>query len=141
MTMGVSRRAALAALAILAISPRARAQDPRSSEAQAAARAWLAVADKLDAEASYEAAGAKFRQALTPNRWNDAVKLIRFPLGSVVQRTVNQTTFTRKLPGQPDSDYALIAFRTSWSNKAVGRELVTLERADGKWQVAGYVIQ
>jgi hypothetical protein len=141
MTARTKRRAALAAIAFAALLPVAHAQDPRASDAQAAARAWLAIADRLDAEASYEAAGARFRQALTPSRWNEAVKLIRFPLGSVVQRTVNQTMFTKKLPGQPDGDYVLIAFRTSWTNKAVGRELLTLERVDGKWQVAGYVIQ
>ena len=141
MSAGTTRRAVLAAIAGLALAPLAHAQDPRASEAQAAARAWLAIADRLDAEASYEAAGAGFRKALTPSRWNDAVKLVRFPLGSVVQRTVNQTVFTKKLPGQPDGDYALIAFRTSWTNKSVGRELLTLERVDGKWQVAGYVIQ
>jgi hypothetical protein len=117
MSAGTTRRAVLAAIAGLALAPLVHAQDPRASEAQAAARAWLAIADKLDAEASYEAAGARFRQALTPARWNDAVKTIRFPLGALVQRTVNQTTFATKLPGQPDSDYALIAYRTSWANK------------------------
>jgi hypothetical protein len=141
MTARAKRRAALAAIACAALLPLAHAQDPRASEAQAAARAWLAIADRLDAEASYEAAGPSFRKALTPTRWNEAVKLIRFPLGSVVQRTVNQTVFTKKLPGQPDGDYALVAFRTSWTHKDVGRELLTLERLDGKWQVAGYVIQ
>ncbi|HEY8245527.1 MAG: DUF4019 domain-containing protein [Vicinamibacteria bacterium] len=141
MRVDAKRRAALAAIAGLLVAPLARAQDPRASEAQAAARAWLAIADKLDAEASYAAAGPRFRTALTPSRWNDAVKLVRFPLGALVQRTVNQTTFTTKLPGQPDSDYALIAYRTSWANKSVGRELVTLERVGGKWQVVGYVIQ
>jgi len=105
MRVDTKRRAALAAIAFagVALSPLAHAQDPRASEAQAAARAWLAIADRLDAEASYEAAGAGFRKALTPSRWNDAVKLVRFPLGSVVQRTVNQTVFTKKLPGQPST--------------------------------------
>jgi len=135
------RRAVLVAIAGVALAPLAHAQDPRASEAQASARAWLAIADRLDAEASYEAAGAGFRKALTPARWNEAVKVVRFPLGALVQRTVNQTTFTKKLPGQPESDYALIAYRTSWANKNIGRELLTLERVDGKWQVVGYVIQ
>ena len=137
----MKRRAMLVAIAGVALAPQAHAQDPRASAAQAAGRAWLAIADKLDAEASYEAAGARFRQALTPARWNDAMKTIRFPLGALVQRSVNQTTFATKLPGQPDSEYALIAYRTSWANRNVGRELLTLERVDGKWQVVGYVIQ
>ena len=141
MSADMKRRAMLVAIAGVAFVPQAHAQDPRASAAQAAGRAWLAIADKLDAEASYEAAGARFRQALTPARWNDAVKTIRFPLGALVQRSVNQTSFATKLPGQPDSEYALIAYRTSWANRNVGRELLTLERVDGKWQVVGYVIQ
>ena len=112
-----------------------------ASEAQQAARAWLAVADKLDADASYKAAGPKFRSALTPERWRDAVRLVRFPAGTLVQRTVVSTQFSTKLKDQPDGDYVLIAFRTSWTNKTVGRELVSLERVGGKWLVVGYVIQ
>jgi len=138
-----TRRAALVALAAFALgaSPIAGAQDPRATEAQQAARTWLAVADKLDAEASYKAAGPKFRSALTPERWRDAVRLVRFPAGALVQRTVVSTQFAKKLKDQPDGDYALITFRTSWTNKTVGRELVSLERVGGKWLVVGYVIQ
>jgi len=139
----MTRRAALVALATFALgaSPIAGAQDPRATEAQQAARTWLAVADKLDAEASYKAAGPKFRSALTPERWRDAVRLVRFPAGALVQRTVVSTQFVKTLKDQPDGDYVLITFRTSWTNKTVGRELVSLERIGGKWLVVGYVIQ
>ncbi|MEO8485463.1 MAG: DUF4019 domain-containing protein [Betaproteobacteria bacterium] len=143
MSARLNRRAALAAIAAatLAIASTALAQDPRASDAQAAARAWLAVADKLDAGTSYQAAGPKFRTALTPERWRDAVRLVRFPLGSLVQRSVLGTQFATKLKDQPDGDYVLIAFRTSWTNKTIGRELVSLERVGGRWLVVGYVIQ
>ena len=138
-----TRRAALAALSalVLGASIGASAQDPRATEAQQAARAWLAIADKLDAEASYKAAGPKFRGALTPERWRDAVRQVRFPAGTLVQRTVQTTQFAAKLKDQPDGDYVLITFRSSWTNKTVGRELVSLERVGGKWLVVGYVIQ
>ena len=143
MSAPMTRRAALVALATFALgaSPIAGAQDPRATEAQQAARTWLAVADKLDAEASYKAAGPKFRSALTPERWRDAVRLVRFPAGALVQRTVVSTQFVKTLKDQPDGDYVLITFRTSWTNKTVGRELVSLERIGGKWLVVGYVIQ
>lgn len=138
------RRAALAMLAALAassIAPASLAQDPRALQAQEAAREWLALADRQDADAARSAAGAKFRDALAADRWRDALRSVRGPLGEVTQRTVVSTQLTRTLSGQPDGDYALVAFRTSWSRKPVGRELVSLEYESGRWRVIGYVIQ
>jgi len=138
------RRAALAMLAALAassIAPASLAQDPRALQAQEAAREWLALADRQDADAARSAAGAKFRDALAADRWRDALRSVRGPLGEVTQRTVVTTQLTRTLSGQPDGDYALVAFRTSWSRKPVGRELVSLEYESGRWRVIGYVIQ
>lgn len=138
------RRAALAMLAALAassIAPASLAQDPRALQAQEAAREWLALADRQDADAARSAAGAKFRDALAADRWRDALRSVRGPLGEVTQRTAVSTQLTRTLSGQPDGDYALVAFRTSWSGKTVGRELVSLEYESGRWRVIGYVIQ
>jgi len=138
------RRAALVMLAALAassIAPASLAQDPRALQAQEAAREWLALADRQDADAARSAAGAKFRDALAADRWRDALRSVRGPLGEVTQRTVVTTQLTRTLSGQPDGDYALVAFRTSWSRKPVGRELVSLEYESGRWRVIGYVIQ
>lgn len=138
------RRAALAMLAALAassIAPASLAQDPRALQAQEAAREWLALADRQDADAARSAAGAKFRDALAADRWRDALRSVRGPLGEVTQRTAVSTQLTRTLSGQPDGDYALVAFRTSWSRKPVGRELVSLEYESGRWRVIGYVIQ
>lgn len=144
MTRAVRRRAVvamLAALAALSIAPAALAQNPRAVQAQEVAREWLALADRQDADATHRAAGAKFREALTAERWREALKRVRGPLGETVQRTVMSTKLTRTLPGQPDGDYALVAFRTSWTGKSVGREFVSLAYEDGRWWVIGYVIQ
>ena len=131
----------LAALAAASVAPASLAQDPRASVAQEVAREWLVLADRKQADAAREAAGAKFRDALTAERWREALAQARGPLGQVTQRTVLATRLTRTLPGQPDGDYALVAFRTSWANKTVGRELVSLEFEGGAWRVIGYVIQ
>ena len=137
------RRALVAAIAVglVSLAPATRAQDPRASEAQQAGRAWLAVADKLDVDASYRAAGPKFRNAMTPERWRDAVRLVRTPLGGMEQRSVTRTEFATKLKDQPDGEYALVTFRTAFAKKPVARELVSLERLQGRWLVVGYVIQ
>ena len=144
MTRAVRRRAVVAVLAALAaasIVPAALAQDPRAVQAQEVAREWLALADRQDADATHRAAGAKFREALTVERWREALKRARGPLGETVQRTVMSTKLTRTLPGQPDGDYALVAFRSSWAGRSLGREFVSLEYEGGRWRVIGYVIQ
>jgi hypothetical protein len=143
-TRAVRRRAVvamLAALAASAIAPASLAQDPRAVQAQEVARGWLALADRQDADATHRAAGAKFREALTVERWRGALARERGPLGELVQRTVMSTQLMRTLPGQPDGDYALVAFRSSWAGRSLGREFVSLEYEGGRWRVIGYVIQ
>jgi len=131
---------ALLALAAVAALP-VRAQDPRASETQRVAREWLALADKLDGSATWDAAGPKFQSALSKERWTQALKDARGPFGAVLQRAVLTTRFTKSIPGQPDGDYVLLQFRTSFAKKESARETVTLERVDGKWRVIGYFIQ
>ena len=135
------RRAAIAAIAACLLAPLAHAQDPRAAAVQDAAREWLAIVDKLDVAASYAAAGATFREALTPDAWAAAMKDVREPLGAVVQRTANTTEFTEALPGHPRGEYALIGFRTSFEQKPVTRELLTLEVDGYRWRVVGYTIR
>ncbi len=131
---------ALLAVAAFAALP-ARAQDPRATELQRVAREWLALADKLDGAATWDHAGAKFKAALTKDRWTQALNEARGPFGPVVQRAMLTTRFTKSVPGQPDGEYALLQFRTSFVKKDSARETVTLERSDGKWRVVGYFIQ
>jgi hypothetical protein len=138
------RRALLATAAaamLLAAAP-AVAQDARETSVQRAARDWLALIDRGDYAASWKAAGAKFRLAISPERWTEAVTKVRGPLGPLVQRSSLKTTFTRSFPGVPDGDYSLVVFRTAFEKKTEGDETVTLEReADGEWRVVGYFIR
>ena len=48
--------------------------------------------------------------------------------------------FVKSFPRTPDGNCAAIVFRTSFANKAVGRETVTLEREGDHWRVVGYLI-
>jgi Protein of unknown function (DUF4019) len=119
------------------------AQDPKSILAQKAAREWLAKTDKVDAAASYDAAGAKFKEAVTVDRWMEALQKARGPLGALDQRSIFQTTFDKKLPdGGPEGEYVLVMYRTAFAKKADSVETVTLEREkDGVWRVIGYFVR
>jgi len=131
----------LACLALFA-AVAAHAQDPRAIGAQSAARAWLALVDRGDADASHAAAGKKFQEQLDAAGWRDALVRAREPLGAMVNRTALATRFDTKLPGGPDGDYAQVLFETQYASASTVRETVTLEREpDGVWRVMGYLIR
>lgn len=120
----------------------ARAQDPGASVVQNAAREWLAGADALDGGATWRSAGAKFREAITVERWSEALDKVRRPLGALEQRTAAATQFSKSLPGVPDGEYATLQFHTAFAKKAESSETVRLEREhDGVWRVIGYFIR
>jgi len=132
----------LAVLGLVALaSGSALAQNPRASEAQAAARTWLALTDASDVEGSWKAGGKKFRASLDTESWEEALKKVRTPLGSVIGRALLATRFTDTMPGGPAGEYAQILYETNFSEVGSARETVTLEReADGVWRVIGYYI-
>jgi hypothetical protein len=120
----------------------ATAQDATATAVQRIAREWLALVDRGDAAASHAAAAARFRSAITRERWTDALTAARAPFGALEQRSVLSTRFEKSFPDAPDGSYASVLFRTSFAKKVDGRETVTLEReADGAWRVVGYLIQ
>jgi hypothetical protein len=136
---GALRAAAAVVLGMLA--PTLAAQDARGVEAQAAARQWLALTDRGDASASWEAADGKFKAAMAVDRWTAALQQVRAPLGALVQRTVVSTRFAKALPGFPAGDYAIVVFRSSFARKTTAQETVTLDRdKGGSWRVVGYSI-
>ncbi|MEO8306189.1 MAG: DUF4019 domain-containing protein [Betaproteobacteria bacterium] len=139
----LTRRAVLALLASLAWAPGAAlAQDPHAVIVQKVARDWLVLADNLDADATWKAAGVRFQKAITAANWADSLKKARGARGTVIQRAVAGSTFASTFPGLPaGGTYALVRFRTSFSNPPSGSEDVTLEIGpDSTWRVIGYTI-
>jgi hypothetical protein len=138
------RRTALVALSFAALAwcvPSA-AQDPRASEAQGIARDWLAMVDAGDAKGSWKAAGKKFRDAISEDRWSLALGRTRGPLGAFERRTLRSVQFVNEIPGQLPGNYALVVFRTAFANKPDAGETVTLYRdPDEPWRIAGYVVR
>ena len=138
-----ARRAALATVAFALLAPiPAFAQDPRAAIVQRAARAWLALADQLDADALWKAAGGRLQQSTSPAQLAEILKRDRAPRGATVQRAVATTSFASALPGLPEGgNYALVKFRSSFANQEAAEEHVTLEvGSDYAWRVVGYAI-
>jgi len=128
-------------IAVSLVHP-AQAQDPRASVAQKAARDWLALSDRGDAQGTGKSAGKRFQTALTASGWASALQKAREPMGTMISRTIMSTQFKTSFPGAPDGDYAIIAFKTRFTKKEAANETVTVEReADGAWRVIGYFIR
>ena len=143
-SVDMKRRAVLAALVFVITAPGiAIAQDPQATQVQKVARDWLALADKLDTTATWNAAGPRFQDAISETRWAALLVRERESRGALVQRTVTGTTFGSSFPTLPaGGSYAMVRFRTSFANQPTGSEDVTLEQgADSNWRVIGYVIR
>jgi len=135
--------AALCALFMtMFVAGSAVAQDARTSSVQKAARDWLAIADRGDAQASWNTMAPLFKDAISAESWAVSLREVRIPLGEVTGRTVLSTQFSTKMPKAPDGDYALVIFRTAFAKKVDVHETVTLSHeADGVWRVVGYMVR
>ena len=113
-----------------------------TSDAMAAANAWLALVDRGRGRESYELGAESFRNGVEQLKWEVAVDTVRNTLGSVVARKLRSATYTRTLPGAPDGEYVVIYFDTRFERKALATELVTTGREkDGAWRVGGYWVK
>lgn len=114
----------------------------REKAAIAAAEKWLTIVDKGKYAESWNESSEYFKQALTQDQWEQALRAARGPLGKLISRKVKNATYTTSLPGAPDGQYVVIQFNTSFENKKAGIETVTpMMDKDGIWRVSGYYIK
>ena len=117
-------------------------QDPRANAAQSAAVAWLALTDNGEADASWAAAGQKFRDVLTLEKWREALEKARGPFGKTLSRAAISNRIEINPKDAPEGEYAAIVFDSSFQNAARAGESVTMEHeSDGNWRVIGYTIR
>jgi len=117
------------------------AQDSNSL-AQRSVESWLALVDGGRYAESWQAAAAFFRNAMTADKWAEAAKAVRAPLGPVKSRSIKSATSAKTLPGAPDGDYVVFQFGTTFEKKSAAVETVTaVQESDGNWRVVGYFIR
>ena len=120
----------------------AAADEIDTSAGMTAANEWLALVDRGRYGESWDAAGARFREAIERTKWETTVDSVRGPLGPVVVRKLRTATFARVLPDAPEGEYVVIEFDTRFDKRPLAAETVTSAREkDGSWKVAGYWIR
>ena len=139
--MKIAASLMLAALIAVATQTAAGPGHPES-EAESAARSWLALVDGGSYARSWSEASTLFRRGVTQPQWLVAVASVREPLGAVRSRTLRSATFTRVVSGAPDGDYVIIQFASSFEKRQSAIETVTpMKDVDGTWRVSGYYIK
>jgi hypothetical protein len=111
------------------------------TDAESAARTWLALVDSGKYSDSWTESSSKFRSAITSEAWTQALKGVREPLGALKSRNLLKATLSKTMAGMPDGDYALLQFDTVFQNKAKAVETVSLMGENGQWKIAGYFIK
>lgn len=102
-----------------------------------AARNWLALTDKGDWLASYNAAGTSFRDLNAFDVWVGAAQKVRASQGDFVSREL----LTVRYLNAPPRGYQEVVFSTRYA-KADDPilETVTLQQEGGEWKVVGVMI-
>ncbi len=105
------------------------------------AREWLNIIDAGKYIESWQKTDAFFKAQLTQNKWHDALKGIRTPLGKVISRSELSSKKYSSLPGIPDGEYLVIQFQTEFINQKSSIETLTLSKNSGQWRAVGYFIK
>jgi len=110
--------------------------------AQESAKSWLALVDAGKYSQSWNQAASFFKERVTAQKWESAVKSVRDPLGKLESRILKSSQYTQTMPGTPDGEYVILQFETTFEKKKAAIETVTpMKDQDGQWRVAGYFIK
>jgi hypothetical protein len=106
------------------------------------AESWLQLVDEGKYGESWSQAAGYLKKFVNEEQLKTSLEAARKPLGKVLSRKVQNSTYTTTLPGAPDGQYVVIQFETSFENKANAVETVTpMLEPDGQWHVSGYYIR
>lgn len=137
------RVARLVAVGVLVVSGLSGvAQGKPEQMAQSSDESWLTLVDGAKYGESWTAAAAAFKAAVTEDKWTQAMKSVRAPLGAVESRKLTSAVYSKTLPGAPDGEYVVVQYQTIFTHKKEAVETVVSAREkDGSWKMSGYFIK
>ena len=136
----ITRRFALVLASLVLLAGPAAAQE--TAAAQKAATEWLVLIDAGRYAESWTAAASTFKQAVTQDKWQEAVKTARDQFGPLKSRALKQTTPAKNPPGAPAGDYVVFQYDSSFERREAATETVsTVVDTDGTWRVVGYFVR
>ncbi|CEP35764.1 DUF4019 domain-containing protein [Halomonas sp. ATBC28] len=121
----------------LSLSSQAHAN---SSDAEAAALAWLEAIDSGQYEQAWETSSSLLKKPLSPHMLERTIGAARRDFGAVQSRRQVSVVRETSMPGAPRDDYAVLTFQTSFENRPQITETITPHLEEGTWKVSGYYL-
>lgn len=116
--------------------------------AVSAAEKWLALIDAGEFEESWEQTASVFKSGISEKdffksgvskrQWQSSLKAAQHSLGKAVLRRLKSRRYTEELPWEPDAEYAVIDYETTFERQPKRTETVILMKESDGWRVSGY---
>ncbi len=136
------RALAIFSLALIITAGLHAAAATREQVAQEAAQQWLSLVDAGNYAESWQNASSAFKHAISQQQWQDALTIVRRPLGKLEKRELKSAEYKTSLSGAPDGEYVVLIFNTVFENKKAAVETVTMTpEKNGEWRSIGYFIR
>ena len=109
---------------------------------ESSARSWLGLIDSGKYKESWENSSSLFKSKTSESEWIKLITAIRAPRGAINARYIATAASGKSLSGFPDGEYVVLQFYTTFSEKGLAMETVTLAKTQNEtWQVAEYSIK
>ena len=109
---------------------------------ESAARTWFELVDNAKYQESWETSSTLFKSRNSEVDWIKSITGIRTPRGAMTARYIATAGTTKSISGLPDGEYIVLQFYTTFAEKGLAMETVTLAKtAENAWQIADYSIK
>ncbi len=109
---------------------------------ESSARSWLGLVDSGKYKESWESSSPLFKTKTSESEWIKSITAIRMPRGAMSARYIATAGSTKSISGFPDGEYVVLQFYTTFIEKGLALEAITLTKAQNEtWQVVQYSIK
>ena len=109
---------------------------------ESVARSWFELVDDGKYKESWEMSSTLFKAKTPEAEWLKSIAGIRIPRGAMTARYLATAGATKSISGFPDGEYIVLQFYTTFAEKGLAMETVTLAKtAENAWQIADYAIK
>lgn len=117
-------------------------EDNILAKVEGSARSWFEWVDNGKYQESWERASSLLKTKATEAEWVKSMTAIRLPRGEMTARYIATAGATKTLSGYPDGEYVVLQFYTTFVQKGLALETVTLAKMpDETWQVVEYTMK
>lgn len=109
-------------------------------QVEGSARTWLALIDNEKYADGWQQASPLLQEKTSQQEWVKTVVELRKPRGTPNARYIATANSAKSLSGFPDGDYVILQFYTTFSEKGLALEAITLVKSNDTTDSEGWKI-